>query len=442
MKRVILVDDLRLHDLPNLNAAEVMPDCDCACPIEGPAFPALDAPIYYALELTSACNNRCSGCSNVFERMRQPLPFTQWRDILDTIAPHTARLKITGGEPTLHPDFSRILADIEQRGILFTLFTNARWRDPQSTIDNLKATTTCTGVLISLHGATSATHEAFTGVAGSFAETIANIERATQAGLSVHISCVLMRSNLDQITDVVALAQNLGASATVFNRYIGPPREGISITPQQLIQAMQHIDALQRTGTPVHFGTCIPQCFTPSTSTGCLAGNAYCTLDPWGNLRPCNHVPWIAGNILTDSLANVWHSDVMQRWRALLPNSCTTCAAFAQCRGGCRAEAILNGVTRDPLMQAAISTAAPLESTQLRLYRHAKPTLDCEVHPQTFGYLLLRGGQAFPVAGEFSSVLTAIDTAMTLQEISNKYGQAALDWVGELYQNQYLMLSW
>lgn len=448
MTRVKLVASPRKHDyaFPRTFLATQDCDCgDCACPIDSSAVPTLDMPIFYSLEITPVCNNRCVGCSNVFDREPNPLSYSQWCKILDDIRPYVSRLKVTGGEPSLHPDFAYIIECIEQREIPFTLFTNARWPATHKMVDMLKTQKSCVGLLISLHGAVASTHEVFTGVSGSFKETVANIRLATAAGLTVHLSCVLTQHNVNEVDALVALSKELGASMIVFNRYIGVPVPGFSLEPRRLALTIEQIGALQNAGEPVHFGTCIPQCFVKSTSTGCLAGTAYCTIDPWGNVRPCNHVPWITGNLLTDSLTNAWNSEAMVRWRALMPPECLGCLHFSQCRGGCRAEAVLNSVDRDPLVRTPGTRTDEIPSselTPLHLYRDATITLSCDVREQGFGYLLLRGDRLAPTTSSLAPVLATSGSGITLQEIQDEFGQSALDSVGELYEQGFIALTW
>ena len=86
----------------------------------------LSQPVFYALELTTACDNHCTGCSNVFSAGRLPLSAVDWRRALSGLTSRAHVLKLTGGEPTLHPDFLEIIHAVEETGIPFTLFTNAR----------------------------------------------------------------------------------------------------------------------------------------------------------------------------------------------------------------------------------------------------------------------------------------------------------------------------
>lgn len=331
-------------------------DCDCATTPD-----ALDAPVgsggvptIYALELTAACNNRCAGCGNVFLSPRPPSPplsTEQWVYVLDLIAPHARRLKLTGGEPTCSPHFVTIVAAIQQRGIPFTLFTNGRWNQPDALVALLRRTPACTGVLVSLHGAEAEAHEAFTGVPGSFAETVENIRRAARAGLPVHTSTVITRQNASQIESLVRLSQSLGAGGAVFNRFIGRPLPHQTPSLPAFLHAIHEIGQLGRAGFPIRIGTALPPCGVDVATEGCLAGTAYGTIDPWGHVRPCNHAPQTAGNLLTEPLTAIWHSPTMEAWRKLVPGPCRACPLFGSCGGGCRAEAVLNQCAGDPLMQ-------------------------------------------------------------------------------------------
>lgn len=339
-------------------------DCDCAICAEevNGAAPACAVPVLYSLELTPLCNNRCADCANVFvadpptrqvRREDTPLDAQGWEAVLATIAPYAQRLALSGGEPTCHPNFEAIIAAVRQWELPFTLFTNGRWHAPSRLISLLRHSPTCAGCLISLHGADAAAHEAFSGARGSFAETVENIERATRAGVVVHTSTVLTRHNVHQVEEVVALSRRLGAACAVFNRPIGTPTGRLALEPPELARALRVVDQAGTRGTPTKIAACVPLCFVESSARGCLAGTAACTIDPWGYVRPCNHAPQVAGNILSHPLHAIWQSETLHAWRALTPVGCSTCPLFARCRGGCRAEAALRGSTGDPLMNGA-----------------------------------------------------------------------------------------
>jgi radical SAM protein with 4Fe4S-binding SPASM domain len=396
-------------------------DCDCACFTNDDRDPAtvLSAPILYSLELTSTCNNRCIGCGNVFadNRTPQPLSAARWREILVSLRPHIHRLKLTGGEPTLHPEFDTVVATLQEFDISFALFTNARWRDPARLVAFLQTAPQCRGMLVSLHGSASASHDAFTGMPGSFDETCANICHAVAAGLNVTTSTVITSHNWHEVGDIVCLSQELGANHAVFNRYLGKSLPQIEPTEDQLHQAVEAIDNLRSQGDRVKFGNCVPQCFHPSSSTGCLAGVAYCTVDPWGNVRPCNHAPLICGNLLEQSIEEIWYGAAMNRWREMIPEQCLYCLKLPRCHGGCRAVAMIQGLETDPLMRNSVLERELEPPEALILYEGAIPVGRYGLRAQDFGYVLVRGNRIVPVAAAAKSVLDACDGCTTLRQI-------------------------
>jgi radical SAM protein with 4Fe4S-binding SPASM domain len=405
----------------------------------------LSTPVLYSLELTPVCNNRCRGCSNVFAEARvahtvpPPLGAAQWGIVLDRIAPHAEQLKLTGGEPTLHPEFKAIVRRVSDLGLNFTLFTNARWPEPQRLMRFLMDVPQCVGLLISLHGPTALVHEAFTGVPGSFDETIANVRRATLAGLLVATSTVVTRQNRGRIADTVALAADLGADHAVIARYLGEPLANLEPTADELLIAVQTVEELRRSGARVRYGDCIPQCFAENSSTGCLAGVAYCAVDPWGHLRPCNHAPAVGGSLLDESIEALWHSAAMEQWRDLIPTACHTCAEFSRCHGGCRALVELRPERRDPLVGAPRARARAPE--RLRLHEGLRPVGECRTRRESFGYVLMRGSRVAAVPPEDKPILDACDGRTTLHEIERVFGQHGLGLVAALYQKGLLDLK-
>jgi pyrroloquinoline quinone biosynthesis protein E len=402
----------------------------------------LSAPVLYSLELTAACDNRCPGCYNVFsgDRARPPLPHQAWREILERIQPDAHLVKLTGGEPTLHPHFAEIVAHLQELGIPFSLFTNACWPDPEGVLAILCAAPLLRGLLVSLHGATPEVHEFFTRAPGSLAATVANIRRTTAAGLLVTISTVIHRRNLDQYPQILALARELGADHVVMNRYLGPEHPQVEPTGEELRHAVLEIEALRREGARVKFGNCISQCFAGSSSTGCLSGVAYCTIDPWGNMRPCNHSPLLCGNLLQGSVREAWHSVEMRRWREQIAEACLSCTALPQCHGGCRAVAIARGLEKDPLVgEPLVAPRSPPQ--EITLYEGLRPTRAYALREEAFGLVLMRGNRIVPVPLAARAVLDACDGQTTLREIEARFGDAGLQLVSALSSKGLLELN-
>lgn len=355
-------------------------DCDCALTSGEEATTPLPTPTLYALELTPLCQNRCIGCSNPFSPKTShvpPLSLEEWFAILDRIAPYAQRLKLTGGEPTLYPGFAAFVEEVARRDIPFTLFTNGRWQKPDDIIA-LARNTSCVGMLVSLHGHNAATHDAFTNTPGSFAETVQNIQRAAEAGITVHTNTVLNRHNANNtnehvVGEIITLSRQLGATCAVFNRYIGRPIPHLHLPRPALLHALEVVASYQCKGYAVRYGTPMPKeapslthptdhpgdhpgdhhhasppaqplHFYANEGAPCGAGGFSCTIDPWGNLRPCNHAPSItvAGNVLREPLEVIWRSPAMATWRLASAHECHVGNSQNERYCGCRADALLN----------------------------------------------------------------------------------------------------
>ncbi|MDZ7341486.1 MAG: SPASM domain-containing protein, partial [candidate division KSB1 bacterium] len=221
----------------------------------------------------------------------------------------------------------------------------------------------------------------------------------------------------------------------------------------QLHQAIRDIEAIKDSSIPnsnsefrnpkskIKYGNCFPQCFTTNSSTGCWAGIASCTIDPWGNLRPCNHSPTIAGNILEEPVKVIWHNEIMNRWREMLPGQCKDCTELEICHGGCRAQAELLNIKQDPLIREPILTDRLQSPLELDLYEASYPLLQCQIRPERFGYVLLQGHSIVPVTLQAKVVLDNLNGQKTLRQIQHELGQDALDFIGSLYLHGMISLE-
>lgn len=406
----------------------------------------LSGPVYCYLELTPACDNHCPGCSNVFihEKVHRssplppPLDLAGWRRVLEKLRPYVHSLRLTGGEPTLHPEFVSIARIIDALDLHFSVFTNGRWREPVHLVTSLSDISQFRSLLVSLHGASDADHAAFCGMPDAFEETCVNIGRAVEAGLTVNTSTVITNHNFDDIAAIARLSSDLGASSAVFNRLVG--EAPCAPSPSQLRYAVRQVEQLRSNGQPVELSVCVPQCFVTNSSEGCLAGLAFWTVDPWGNARPCNHAPLICGNILEQPVAEIVNSPALDHWHDLIPSECESCAVYSRCHGGCRAQALLLDAERDDLMDQPLA-ADPSPPAELLLPEDSYPIACFETRPEAFGWLLIRGGRVQPVSARAEPLLKALNGSVTLAEIERQFGSEGLSLVGLLLRRGFVTLK-
>ena len=397
-------------------------------------FPS--APISYALEITYACNNRCPQCANVWDARRSKT-LHDWKTALDTIAPPEQRgryaelIRITGGEPTLHPDFIELIAYLDTFNISHVTFTNGRWPDPDAVLQALTRCHNFVGLLISLHGSAAAAHNLFVkGDDAVFAETCRNIQRAAEAGLLVFTNTVLTSRSCEELDDILALSRRLGAQEAVFNRYFGTAGP-IKPSDAQLYRAVSRIEEWQADGVACHLGDCVPPCFVPNSSEGPNGGVEHCIISPDGFVRPENLTGYTFGNLFEQPIDAIWQSQQARRYRARIPAECLECAEVERCRGGCRSLMVEYGLERDPLMREPLQQA-PVQSLSLDPDWTAIPHFTLRQEP--FGYLVCRVNWALPVSFAAKPLLDALNGEPTVAELHEEFGEDGLNLVGHLYR--------
>jgi len=125
----------------------------------------------------------------------------------------------------------------------------------------------------------------------------------------------------------------------------------------------------------------------------------------------------------------------------MLPEQCGNCTELETCHGGCRAQAELLNVRQDPLIREPILTDRLQAPIELDLYEASYPSLQCQIRPETFGYVLIQGQSILPVTSQAKLVLDNLKGQKTLRQIQYDFGQEALDFVGTLYLHGMLSLE-
>uniref|UniRef100_UPI004057AEFD radical SAM protein n=1 Tax=Candidatus Electrothrix sp. TaxID=2170559 RepID=UPI004057AEFD len=403
-------------------------------------FPS--TPLSYAVELTYACNNSCTGCANVWGTRRQQT-LTRWQELFDRIAPpdhpdkYAELIRLTGGEPTLHPEFTRIVEHVDSLGIAHVLFTNGRWPDPATIINLYQDQENCLGMLVSLHSSSPAVHNTLVNDNNAFGETCANIRRAADAGIEIFTNTILSKNSCEQVEDIIHLSQELGAEYAVFNRFLGNDNP-LQPTKEQFKQAVLLIEDLHKQGVSCRIGNCVPKCFAPNSTEGSNAGIEHCAISPQGLVRPDNLTSTVFGNIFEQPMTEIWQSEQAQQYRQQISSACLECVELARCRGGDRSVALEQGGKKDPLMTEPLCEAEP---EAIPLDPSWKPVARFRIREESFGYLVTRYNWSIPVAVTAKPLLDAVNGETTLTKIQEQFGNEGLDLIGRLYQEDCLFFE-
>jgi radical SAM protein with 4Fe4S-binding SPASM domain len=164
---------------------------------------------------------------------------------------------------------------------------------------------------------------------------------------------VATRKNIEHLRETIRLAFAFGARGLMLNRFNPGGRgrehmEELLPSVEQVHQALNTAEAASiEYNLPISCSIPIQPCLIdirqfPHLGFGfCAAGSerAYYTLDPLGNLRPCNHTDIILGNLFEAPFATILNTRKMQDFINSIPPFCMDCQHRTECQGGCKASA-------------------------------------------------------------------------------------------------------
>ncbi|PMP90191.1 MAG: radical SAM/SPASM domain-containing protein [Caldisphaera sp.] len=341
----------------------------------------MPAPFLIVWNMTNMCNLNCLHC---YQKAGKPTPDEltleekiMLIDQLDKAG--VASIALSGGEPTIHPDFYRIAKEISKRGIHTAVATNG-WTF--SNINNLiKAKENgLRYVEVSLDSAVPEKHDKFRGVKGSWERAVKALENAVKLGMDHGMAVTITKLNINETKDLLDLAEEIGVKRVIFFNFVptGRGKENIwlDLDPIEREKFLRYIYAeiknrkgMQIVSTAPQYGRVAlvmsqgkeiaPTHFAVSGDPivkavaefvgGCGAGRIYAGIQPNGDIIPCVFLPIIVGSIREKTFWDIWTNSKLfndLRDRNKLKGFCNVCPYKNIC-GGCRARAY--GYYGDPL---------------------------------------------------------------------------------------------
>jgi len=342
-------------------------------------------------EVTQRCNHACLHCYNVWcpDAQGRPSDYPQGElDTAETLAllnkaldeTRCAHVTLTGGEPLLREDLGQILDLLYRRDVRVTVISNGHLLDEPVVVDLLDRGVGLFELPLLSHR--REVHDRLSGCAGAFDAALAAMARIrTHRGQFVAVY-VATRHNLADLCETIQLAFAFGSRGMMLNRF-NPGGRGRAHMEELLPSAQEMRDALAVADAasaefsfPISCSIPLQPCLIdaddyPHLRFGfCAAGTerAYYTLDPLGNLRPCNHTSTVLGNLLEEPFGDLIAADgaSASRMAAFVeasPPSCDPCTLRATCQGGCKAAAqVCYGSlsAEEPFLHLNRSEAEPL----------------------------------------------------------------------------------
>ncbi len=328
-------------------------------------------------ELTTGCNLRCIHCRASATDLMSPhdLNYSQCCEVVDQIAEYAPLiLVLSGGEPLWRRDVFDISRRAVSKGMRVALATNGTMVD-----DAMAQRIKDAGIVrvsVSLDGANRHTHDSFRGEAGAFETAIAGLKHLQALGVSTQINTSVARHNVEELPDLLKLAQSLGVAA--FHVFLLVPVGcGLTIADDQTIRGEQYEQVLnwfydrsldsglelkatcaphyyrimrQRRAEARRAGQSVPELVSHglhATTRGCLAGSGVCFISHQGQVYPCGYLPVSAGDLRKEKFRDIWEKAgvfAALRQPDQLEGKCGLCEFKYVCLG-CRARAY--GMTRN-----------------------------------------------------------------------------------------------
>jgi len=346
------------------------------------------APVTVVWNFTNKCNLSCLHC----HQDSSPTPSSQelttsqaFKAIDNMSEAGVAILTFSGGEPLLRRDIYDVVKRANDNGMLCTIASNGTLITPDVAEELAEAG--IRRVEIGLDGARAETHDFLRNRPGSYKATTEGIANcAAESFDELAVTMTLHSKNVNELEETMSLAEKLGATRFYLNRLI-PAGRGIEasyldVTPEERILALEELYNKFRQSIADGSGM---QCyargmtyyarlsyersqgsiFTVSEALsghermfqekfgleiskivrrlatrfgGCSAGLTYAGLTASGDLLPCVPAPIKLGNLLEQSLEEIWvHSELLNyiRNRRAMKGSCKICTYSSLC-GGCR----------------------------------------------------------------------------------------------------------
>ncbi len=319
-------------------------------------IPPLKSIYFYA---SGDCNLKCRHCwiePPHIDRTPKTTPWKKLRPIFESAKElGLAGVKLTGGEPTLHPDITEIISDLTNMQLGVSMETNATLLSKEI----VNAFKRARGFIsVSLDGYDKESHESLRGVAGSWERALAGMKLLKDSGIGFQVICCLHRGNYKTLYKMPTLAQSFGATSLKVNIISGLGRSndmqegGELLTIEEIISFYQTEFKEIRDKSPIKIFFDLPPAFLSlkelsNAKYGICGIMTILGILHDGSAGLCGIGERVSelnfGFPLEVGIDKIWNENPMlNRLRADFPNNlggiCRLCKMKAHCLGKCVAQ--------------------------------------------------------------------------------------------------------
>ena len=330
------------------------------------------SPLALIAELTHRCPLHCVYCSNPHELTARSneLPAEAWQRVFAEAAElDVMQLDLTGGEPLARPDLTTLIQSARSAKLYVNLITSGLPLD-EKRLDELLAAG-LDHFQLSFQGARENSANEFSGTK-AHAQKLRVLDWLKSRRVAVTLNFVLHRNNLDQLNEMLSIAENSSASRIEFAhvQYYGwafANREQLLPTREQLMQSLEFFkNAQERLRGKIRVEYVVPD-YHAKFPKPCMGGWARkaMLITPSGRALPCHAAEVIPGlqfeNVKEKSLREIWElSEAFQKFRGedWMQQPCKSCDRRTLDFGGCRCQALL--IAGDAAATDPVCSLSPL----------------------------------------------------------------------------------
>jgi len=302
------------------------------------------APVTVTFQVTDRCNYACVHCYQEHVDDDE-LSTAEVSSILEQLAEAGVLfLTLMGGEFFMRRDADEILTRAHELGFAIKLMTTGH-HIHERRAERL-AVLRPIQVDMSMYGGTPGVHEAVTRHPGSWQRTLDAARRLIERKIPVLLKAPVMEHNVTDLENLAELADKIGAKYS-FDAKI-TAMENSDQTPVGLRMSGETLGRFYRTSRMTEYLETTYADYDatkelrPLAHTPCRAGQQTVSINPRGQVWPCNALPLPVGDLRKQSFAEIWFdSDALEdvrflRWakisecnRCELRNYCQRCHGMA-----------------------------------------------------------------------------------------------------------------
>lgn len=322
-------------------------------------IPPLKALYFY---LTSYCNLNCAHCwiaprYTGMKRAPQEAAFKSLKSIIDQALPLGLKaIKITGGEPFLSRNISRLISYASKKVLAISIETNATLID--ETIARSLKRNNVQLVYASLDGPDKRTHGRLRKDMDSFDRALSGIRLLKKYGIYTQVIMSIYRDNAASLEDTINVAEKYGADSFKINTIWPVSRgklldeKGLALSVKEYIALNKKIEQVIQPRHRIKIFFDIPPAFKKikhlkENSNICGIKNILGVL-PDARISICG-IGQVTSNLAfgdtkREKLKDIWEdslvlNSIRRRVPGRLKGVCGICVFKGFCLGKCRAEA-------------------------------------------------------------------------------------------------------